>query len=227
MQVSFEVNSKHHFAILGEGGSKIQQLSKDTNCRISLPKRGGDASEANLIVLRGSPSAVDDVKARLAAIVVVLEEKSFQVSVDCNHSHFAAFIGKAGATIKAFQTKFNVTMDLKKDSDSIVLTGYQKDVEAAAIDVKAQAKDLSSRTQEILKIDPRVHPMLIGKGAVAKKAVEDKYKVKIFFPNREIEIVDLWKVVVNGSDDGPANAAAALESSAADFVCIWILYIYI
>ena len=60
--------------------------------------------------------------------------------------------------------------------------------------------------------------MLIGKGAVAKKAIEDKFKVKIFFPNREIENVDLWKVTINGSDDGPAHAAAALEASAVDFV---------
>lgn len=209
-----EIDPKHFPAIIGEKGSRIAQLSQETNARINLPKKGSH------VTIRGTPACVAAAKERLAAVVADLEAKSFTATVEVDAKHHVSLIGNKGTGVNEFRAKYNVNVNFprakagEEPSNTVTLTGYPKDVELATAALLDKVKELDSMVSLELSIDPRVHPRLIGQRGTAAKALQDKHKVRIIFPREK----DSWQILVVGSAEGAEEAKSALELAAEDFL---------
>lgn len=155
---------------------KKSQAPEDVNVRISVV--------GTTITLTGPAQKVDDlvekVKAFIAQEVEDQKERGHTTTFPYQQKLNSMLIGKSGSMINQLREKFDV--DIKVDDGSVTLTGPPAKAEAAKAYIQKMEKQWADETTHILKVDPKYHRQLIGKGGEQIKKLETRYKVSIHFP---------------------------------------------
>eukprot|EP00055_Hartaetosiga_balthica_P009925 m.40861 g.40861 ORF g.40861 m.40861 type:complete len:1178 (+) comp6957_c0_seq1:196-3729(+) len=174
-----------HQHIIGQHGSKIQQIRNSTGAYVNATKGSDD------IRIEGTPEAVKKAKEEITEFVKKLEnQKTATVKVPSRfHSQI---IGSRGETIRTLRKKFpsvNIQFpDKGDDSDEIVLRGDKADVDAAVPELKALAKKIEAENfSESVHVFRMFHTNIIGKNGEVINKIRDETSVRINVPTVEEE----------------------------------------
>lgn len=129
-EVKLEVNPEYHPKIIGKRGAVIQQLRKDFDVNIQLPKKGAD--DEHVITITGYEDAADKCKKAILNIVHEFESMvKEELSID-RRVH-PMIIGRGGSGIRKIMKDFKVDIKLPRDGDSdpdvVIIMGSPEAIE--------------------------------------------------------------------------------------------------
>merc|ERR1719495_2386961 len=196
-----------HRFIIGTKGVGVREMMNNYDVNIRVPSV---EAKSDVILISGVPSNVEAAKAGLADKVIELEEekaekirRSFVVTVNVDPEYHPKIIGRKGAVIGKLRDDYKVNIQLpRKEADCqevITITGLEEDANAAKDEILKIVGQYESMIKMEVSIDPKVHPMIIGKGGRNIRKIMEDYKVDIRFPRDAEE--DPARVVVSGDQD--------------------------
>ncbi|XP_019637669.1 PREDICTED: vigilin-like [Branchiostoma belcheri] len=200
-----EVPFDYHRFIIGQKGRDIRKLMEENDVNITIPPAN---LESNFIKITGPPTNVERAKGAVAARVEELDKekedrmlRNFQLVVIVDPKYHPKIIGRKGAVISKIRQDHDVNIQFpdkgkEEEENKIVVTGYEKNAEAAKVDILKIVSELEDMVSEDVWIDSRVHPRLIGGRGRAIRKVMDDYKVDIRFPTPTAD--DLNIVTITG-----------------------------
>jgi len=203
-----DVPFEYHRYIIGQGGSNVRKLMNAHEVMIKVPS--GD-QESSVIVLTGTADNVASAKVGLEEqceeIKAKLEDdklRAFELEVEVDPEFHPKIIGRRGAKIMQLRKDHSVNIQLPRREDEnpsrITITGYEANANAAKDAILAIVQEYLSMTKEDIKIDHRVHRMIIGRQGAEIKRIMQKFKVDIKLPREGDDDPDL--VTVMGSEEG-------------------------
>uniref|UniRef100_A0A3Q2CFZ8 Vigilin n=1 Tax=Cyprinodon variegatus TaxID=28743 RepID=A0A3Q2CFZ8_CYPVA len=232
-QVSVEVAvpQRHHRAIMGPKGSRIQHITREHEVQIKFPERddsdnlpqeNGDVSpeaefvprKCDIITISGRAERCELAKAALLALVPITED--VEVSYDLHRY----IIGQKGSGIRKLMEEYEVNIWVpqpEKQLDVIKVTGLAANVERAKLGLLERVKELQAEQEDralrsfkvTMSVDPKFHPKIIGrKGAVISQIRKD-HDVSIQFPDKGDEQQDL--IVISGYERNVEEARQAIQ----------------
>uniref|UniRef100_A0A3Q2NPL3 High density lipoprotein binding protein b n=1 Tax=Fundulus heteroclitus TaxID=8078 RepID=A0A3Q2NPL3_FUNHE len=234
-QVSVEVAipQRHHRAIMGPKGSRIQHITREHEVQIKFPERDEGAADASpqengdvspeaefvprkcdIITISGRAEKCELAKAALLALVPITED--VEVSYDLHRY----IIGQKGSGIRKLMEEYEVNIWVpqpEKQLDVIKVTGLAANVERAKLGLLERVKELQAEQEDralrsfkvTMCVDPKFHPKIIGrKGAVISQIRKD-HDVSIQFPDKGDEQQDL--IVVSGYERNVEEARLAIQ----------------
>ncbi|XP_007551330.1 vigilin [Poecilia formosa] len=236
-QVSVEVAipQRHHRAIMGPKGSRIQHITREHEVQIKFPERddsaagqdalpqeNGDVSpeadfvprKCDIITISGRAEKCELARAALLALVPITED--VEVSYDLHRY----IIGQKGSGIRKLMEEYEVNIWVpqpEKQLDVIKVTGLAANVERAKLGLLERVKDLQAEQEDralrsfkvTMSVDPKFHPKIIGrKGAVISQIRKD-HDVSIQFPDKGDEQQDL--IVICGYERNVEEARQAIQ----------------
>jgi rRNA processing protein Krr1/Pno1 len=151
----------------------------------------------------------------------VEEVKTTSVQLKIDATHYGKIIGSGGETLKLLEqksgTKINIPRrDSGKDA-SIVITGPAEGVQEAQKAINdLVTKGFSSitnpgTTSGELRIEAKLHGIIIGEGGAHIRAIQGKTGTKINMPEKKGAANDADKITISGSKDGIKAAKAAIR----------------
>jgi len=203
-----DVPFEYHRYIIGQNGSGVRKLMNAHDVMIKVPSSD---QESPVILLTGTANNVASAKVgleeRVEEIKVKLEDdelRSFELTVEVDPEFHPKIIGRKGAKIMQLRKDHSVNIQLPKREDEdlskITITGYEANTHAAKDAIMAIVQEYMSMTKEDVKIDHRVHRMIIGRRGMEIKRIMQQFKVDIKLPREGDEDPDL--VTIMGSEDG-------------------------
>lgn len=201
-----------HRFIIGQKGKDVRRLMEEYDVNIAVPPA---MERSDTIKITGPPKNVAAAKVAVADKVAELElekedkiAKSFKVELRVDPKYHPKIIGRSGLVIGKIHSTHDVQIQLpdrdSEEQDLIVITGYQKNAEAAKEDIMKIVEELESQITIEVPIDHRVHSRLIGKRGYAIRKVMDEFKVDIRFPGAKSE--DKNMVYITGMEDDAYEA---------------------
>lgn len=170
----------------------ILRAANKVTLRISTPGGGED------VLLRGPAPTVEELADKAKAWVKQAKEeekeRGYTVSFDFPQKHANLLIGKGGSHINELREKFDVDINIKKDSGMVELTGPKAKAAAAQAHIKSLEKKWSDEVTHTLLVDPKFHGDVIGSKGSQVIGLETRHKVQIRFPRAE-------KALPDGSSD--------------------------
>lgn len=129
------------------------------------------------------------------------------VTVSVDPEYHPKIIGRKGAVIGKLRDDYKVNIQLpRKEADCqevITITGLEEDANAAKDEILKIVGQYESMVKMEVSVDPKVHPMIIGKGGRNIRKIMEDYKVDIRFPRDGDE--DPAKVFVSGDQVTPSS----------------------
>lgn len=196
-----------HRNIIGQKGKDVRELMTryDVHIELSPPDE-----KLDIIKVTGTPQSVEEAKAAIAQRVEDLEAdrkdrelRSYELTMEVDPEFHPKIIGRRGAVINQIRATHNVQISFPKKEDPennvIKIQGYESAAYAARDEILKIVGDLNDLTKEVVSIDSRVHPRLIGQRGRHIRQIMDDYKVEIKFPRPED--TDLNAVTISGSEE--------------------------
>jgi len=219
-----EVDFEFHRFIIGKNGTGVREMMNKYDVNIRVPP--GD-EQSNIIFVSGAPSSVEEAKVGLAEKVVLLEEekqdkilRSFKVQMSVNPDYHPKIIGRRGAVITDLRNKYKVNIQLpnkgSEEEGIITITGLEEDVNAARDAILKIVGDYESMVREEVKVDPRVHSMIIGKRGRNIRQIMEDYRVEIRLP-RDGD-ADPSLVVISGEEDNVLDCKDHLKMLEEEYI---------
>lgn len=201
-----------HRSIIGQKGKDVRELMNrfDVHIELSPPEK-----KLDIIKISGTPENVEEAKKAIVERVAELEEdrkdrdlRSYELKVDVDPEYHPKIIGRRGAIINKIRADHGVQISFPKKEDPqpniITIQGYEAAASAAKDDIMKIVLELSDLFKEVVSIDDRVHPRIIGhRGRNIHKIMED-YKVEIKFPRSGDP--DPLAVTITGAEDNVMEA---------------------
>ncbi|XP_063043229.1 vigilin isoform X2 [Engraulis encrasicolus] len=242
-QVTVEVTiaQRHHRAVMGPKGCRIQQITRDFEVQIKFPEReettagqeavhpqeNGDASpeaeqaprKCDIIAISGREKKCELARQALLALVPVT------IDVEVPYDLHRYIIGQKGNGIRKMMEEYEVNISVPQpdqQSDVIKITGQVTNVEQAKLgllervkELQAEQEDRALRSYKItLSVPPKFHPKIIGrKGAVISQIRKD-HDVNVQFPDKGDEQQDV--IVICGYERNAEEARVAIEQLVAE-----------
>eukprot|EP00064_Thunnus_orientalis_P016113 superscaffoldBa00003122_g16176 len=241
-QVSVEVAipQRHHRAIMGPKGCRIQYITREHEVQIKFPERddsaaGQEASpqengevspeaefvprKCDTITISGRAEKCELAKAALLALVPITED------VEVSYELHRYIIGQKGSGIRKMMEEYEVNIWVpqpEKQLDVIKVTGLAANVERAKQGLLERVKELQAEQEDralrsfkvTMSVDPKFHPKIIGrKGAVISQIRKD-HDVSIQFPDKGDEQQDL--IVISGYERNVEEARQAIQQLVAE-----------
>ncbi|XP_044196838.1 vigilin [Thunnus albacares] len=241
-QVSVEVAipQRHHRAIMGPKGCRIQYITREHEVQIKFPERddsaaGQEASpqengevspeaefvprKCDTITISGRAEKCELAKAALLALVPITED------VEVSYELHRYIIGQKGSGIRKMMEEYEVNIWVpqpEKQLDVIKVTGLAANVERAKQGLLERVKELQAEQEDralrsfkvTMSVDPKFHPKIIGrKGAVISQIRKD-HDVSIQFPDKGDEQQDL--IVILGYERNVEEARQAIQQLVAE-----------
>lgn len=103
----FDVSKDKHKFVLGPGGSTKQELEREFNVKINIPRPNSDST---MIKVTGLPEKIDSLKEKLND----LTKDDWNESIDIPAA-YQALISERGAVFKQFEQEYNVTISHGND----------------------------------------------------------------------------------------------------------------
>lgn len=234
------VEKRWHEAVVGHGGTTLNAIiGEDKTLSIKVGAEAGDASNEDIILVRGASSDVDRAIKEILKIVEDAKNdeivNSFSVEFDIDREYVGRIVGAQGAGVNKLRDQLGVKVDVSDEVDEkekesgkkkkaahqrskVKITGRKENVEEAKRRILTQLERLADETSEVLKIPSQYHSSLIGQGGKYAIRLEEKYSVKITFPrqspeNGEGKTREQLKpdeVLVKGGKKGVAGAKSEL-----------------
>ena len=153
-------------ATIGKGGENIRRLESAHGVSIDF-NRSGPRTEPCKLKLRGSVEGVKDAMTELEALIE--RERRTEEAVEVESQHIGMLLGKGGATINAIQRETGAVLDIQKranegsSTQTVTVKGNKVTVRKATAALEAVLQ-YKAEGHEVLTVDPRMMPLLIGKG---------------------------------------------------------------
>jgi len=206
------------------GGAGVRQLMGEYDVSIAVP---ASDLQSNAVIVTGTADNAANAKAALEEKLRELEDekadkaaKSYEVKIEVNPEHHPKIIGRKGAIIQQIRNDFDVNIQLPKkgapDEAIITITGYEDQAFKAKKAILDIVRDIESQTKEDVRIDRRVHPMLIGRRGTGIRKIMSDFRVDIKFPREEDPDPDT--VVIMGSEDAVADCRDHLLNMEEEFL---------
>jgi len=212
VSVDVEVPFDFHRYIIGSKGRDVREMMERYDVNITVPPA---AQQSDSITIKGPLVCVENAKAALAERVEQLEKekqdralRNFQLRVEVDPKHHPKIIGRKGTVISKIRQDHDVNIQFpdrgESDENDIIITGYEKNTEAARDAILDIVSKLEEMVSESVKIDRRVHSRLIGSRGRNIRKIMDDFKVEIRFPRGTDEDADV--VVITGSEESVQDA---------------------
>lgn len=195
-----------HRTIIGPRGANVRQFMSKHDVHVELPP---SELKSDVIKVCGTPARVAEAREALLKMIEDYEAdradrelRSFVLQVDVDTEFHSKLIGRHGAVINKLRADHDVIISLPKrdePNDRIIsITGYQANAEAARDAILEIVGDPETLHREVIEIDKRIHPHLIGqRRRTIRKIIEDN---KVCFPEdliQDIALMDLISVLTN------------------------------
>lgn len=201
VSVPFEM----HKLIIGHKGQTVRELMQQFDVYIELSP---PIEKQDLIKVIGDPAAVEEAKIAIAKKVEEFELdrkdrelRSFELLLDVDPAYHIKIIGRKGAVINQIRADCDVQIRLPRgqNESTISITGYEEATHKARDAIMAIVNDLEQMVKEVLELDHRIYPRLIGQRGRNIRKIMDDYKVEVVFPRPED--ANQNAVTLIGSDD--------------------------
>jgi len=169
---------------------KQEQLNRPVD---QIPVRV--SSKGTMVKLRGTASSVESLADKVDAFIAQEEQDELE------RDHVTAFefpprftnrlIGKGGRHISELRDKFDIEIHVGENGQ-VELKGPRARSEACKTYILSLARALADETTHTLRIDPKFHREMIGAGGVQTNRLQDRYKVRIWYP---------WMAKADGGSD--------------------------
>ncbi|XP_043645703.1 vigilin [Drosophila teissieri] len=211
-----------HRTIIGPRGANVRQFMSKHDVHVELPP---SELKSDVIKVCGTPARVAEAREALEKMIVDYEAdradrelRSYVLQVDVDTEFHSKLIGRHGAVINKLRADHDVNISLPKrdePNDRIIsITGYQANCEAAREAILEIVGDPDSLHREVVEIDKRIHPHIIGhRRRTVRKIIED-YQVNIKFPSAEEQTNS---VTIIGKPEDVENVKELLLGMAEDY----------
>jgi transcription antitermination factor NusA-like protein len=200
--VSLEVNKCQHKYVIGPRGSNITEILELTGVSVEMPNPD---SISETITLRGEQHQLGQ-----AITMVYAKANSVVISDVAAPAWLHRFIiGRKGKNIRNISQNLpNVHVEFAEGSDKITLEGPPEQVEEARRALEEISQDLQSRLDfAIVKIDPKFHKHIIGKGGANVNRIKKETGVSIRIPTDQERSNEIR---IEGSPEGVRQAKTEL-----------------
>jgi len=208
ISLEVEVPFEYHRYIIGQNGSGVRKLMNAHDVMIKVPSSD---QKSSVIVLTGTADNVASAKVGLEERAEEVKEKladdelrSYELTVEVEPEFHPKIIGRKGAKIMQLRKDHSVNIQLPgredEDQSKITIKGYEANANAAKEAILSIVQEYMSMTKEDVKIDHRVHRMIIGRRGAEIKRIMQQFKVDIKLPREGDEDPNL--VTIMGSEDG-------------------------
>ncbi|KAG2146037.1 uncharacterized protein EDB93DRAFT_1287176 [Suillus bovinus] len=234
------VEKRWHEAVVGQGGTTLNAIiGEDTTLSIKVGAEVGDASDEDVILVRGASADVDRA---VKDIIKVVEDakidaivSSYFIEFDIDREYVGRVVGTQGSGVNKLRDTLGVKVDFSDEADEkeketgkkkkavhqkskVKITGRKENVEEAKKRILSQVERLADETSEVLKIPNQYHAQLIGQSGRYAIRLEENYGVRITFPrssgeNGEGKTREQLKpdeVLIKGGRRGVAGAKSEL-----------------
>lgn len=203
------IDQSYHRAIIGARGENIRDVRDRFNqVNITFPDAG---DRSNVVVVRGPTQDVEMCCSHLSQICKELIENNYKLEVPIYKQFHKFIIGKGGVNIKKIRDETGTKIELPaegSDSDVIIITGKQPNVELAQQKILAIQNELDNIVTTDIIIPAKFHNSIIGaKGRLIHSIMKECGGVKITFPK---EGVGSDKVTIRGPKDDVDKAKKQL-----------------
>ncbi|GAB6018560.1 hypothetical protein CHUAL_000255 [Chamberlinius hualienensis] len=203
------IDQAYHRAIIGARGENIRDIRDRFNqVNITLPDAG---DRSNVVVVRGPMQDVDMCCSHLSQISKELIENNYKLEVPIYKQFHKFIIGKGGVNIKKIRDETGTKIELPaegSESDVIVITGKQPNVELAQQKILAIQNELDNIITTDIIIPAKFHNSIIGvKGRLIHSIMKECGGVRITFPK---EGVGSDKVTIRGPKEDVDKAKKQL-----------------
>ena len=196
-----------HRYVIGQKGKEVREMMNEYDVNIRVPAA---EQQSDIILVSGVPTHVERAKVGLLEKLSQLElekeeriKRSFEVTVEVSPEYHPKIIGKAGGVINKLRQDYKVNIQLppkgSENESVITITGLEVDADAAKQAILGIVNQYESMIKEEVKIDPRVHSMIIGKRGRSIRKIMDDFKVDIRLPRDGDEDPSL--VVISGDEE--------------------------
>merc|ERR1712088_316886 len=208
INIEVDVPFEFHRFIIGRGGENVRQLMNKHDVNIKVPSSD---QQSSTIVVTGPKAYVESAETELLSKVEELEKekaekelKSFEIKLDIKPEYHPKIIGHKGGVISKFRTDFDVNIQLPKrdhpEQSTITITGYESNAIKARDAIMKKIEEYESMTKEEVRIDSRVHSMIIGRKGTGIRKIQQEYNVEIKLP-REGD-PNPHMVIIMGNEEG-------------------------
>lgn len=234
------VEKRWHEAVVGQGGTTLNAIiGEDTTLSIKVGAEVGDASDEDVILVRGTSIDVDRAVKEISKVVEDAKNdaivSSYSIEFDIDREYVGRVVGAQGSGVNKLRDTLGVKVDFSDEADEkekeagkkkkavhqkskVKITGRKENVEEAKKRILSQVERLADETSEILKIPNQYHAQLIGQSGRYAIRLEENYGVKITFPrssgeNGEGKTREQLKpdeVLIKGGRKGVASAKSEL-----------------
>jgi transcription antitermination factor NusA-like protein len=173
--------------------------------RVSDPRSAvapGEPLSQSTATLRGLNADVADLEEKIRAFVEEAKqdelERGYTTTFDFPTKFNGYLIGREGTKIKELRDQFDVDIRMLDDG-KIEVKGPKAKADACQAHIIGLRKKYEDEATYVLKIEPRFHGQLVGKKGADVNRLQDKYNVKIQFPQ-------------SGAHDDQSNADTASEA---------------
>lgn len=198
--------------VIGKGGESILRIQSQLGVNAQIDKECPPGENYRRIVLKGKPSAVDEARARIDDIINARVsmggnssnnhkemDYAFVVRLPVPNDKVGIIIGKGGMTVKGIQERcyVNVQIPAGPDDDNpqvrtlSIGADTKEAVDAAQMEIfmtlqqqqqsALQAYNSSGSITNVVVPDDKVG-LIIGKGGLTVKDIQNRYQVKIQIP---------------------------------------------
>lgn len=233
------VEKRWHEAVIGQGGTTLNAIiGEDTTLSIKVGTEVGDASDEDVILVRGASVDVDRAVKEISKVVEDAKNdaivSSYSIEFDIDREYVGRVVGAQGSGVNKLRDSLGVKVDFSDEDEKekeagkkkkathqksrVKITGRKENAEEAKKRILSQVERLADETFEVLKIPNQYHAQLIGQGGRYAIRLEENYGVKITFPrssgeNGEGKTREQLKpdeVLIKGGKRGVASAKSEL-----------------
>ncbi|KIX93397.1 uncharacterized protein Z520_10816 [Fonsecaea multimorphosa CBS 102226] len=176
---TLKVDRKHHPALIGAGGSHIQNLvakagGTGTSAEhVRFPRQGDESDE---LTVRGTADVVEKILAAIQAFVDTRENSTTE-TIDVPISQHRALIGPNGSIRKKLEEEFDVTLNVPRVGTGltgVTITGRPENVSKA----KERVQGMTSKPQgETIMVPRSLHHVISRNGALFRELSRDGIRV--------------------------------------------------
>ncbi|TKX24833.1 KH domain-containing protein 3 [Elsinoe australis] len=183
-----EVDKKHHRSIIGGGGEGIRKIvlaaggpddRQRINRMVRFP-RAEDTDGNNTIRIEGSADVVDKIVSQIQAFASERDSQTTEHITVAPEKH-RLLIGRGGEIRRSIESKFNISLDIPKQTvtgaarSQVKIAGQPADVEKAKAHIAELTKDQEGTT---LQIPIKYHNAVADNGQLFRRLRSD-HKVTV------------------------------------------------
>ncbi|TID14997.1 hypothetical protein CANINC_004668 [Pichia inconspicua] len=180
--------------------------------------QNADGHSENEVYFRGFKKeverAAEDISKVIEDIKNYEEASKYNTTIEFPTKFLARLIGQKGSFVNDLMEEFNVKIDVFNDDSSqseiseIKLTGLQSNVDECIKKINTLSKRWADEKTSTFSIDPKFRRNLIGANGVYAQRLQEKYNVKIQFPDASDKS---GSVVIRGPSRGVAKAEEEIK----------------